>query len=42
MANLPEETVKEKESENLASLEKNLKGEVYGQDEAITELLTRF
>jgi ATP-dependent Clp protease ATP-binding subunit ClpA len=41
MANLPEETVKEKESENLASLEKNLKGEVYGQDEAITEVVDK-
>ena len=41
MANLPEETVKEKESENLAHLEKNLKGEVYGQDEAITEVVDK-
>ena len=41
MANLPEETIKEKESENLASLEKNLKGEVYGQDEAITEVVDK-
>jgi ATP-dependent Clp protease ATP-binding subunit ClpA len=41
MANLPEETVKEKESENLASLEKNLKGEVYGQDAAITEVVDK-
>ena len=29
--NLPEETVKEKESSNLANLEKNLKGEIYGR-----------
>jgi ATP-dependent Clp protease ATP-binding subunit ClpA len=41
MANLPEETVKEKESENLVNLEKNLKGEVYGQDEAITEVVDK-
>jgi ATP-dependent Clp protease ATP-binding subunit ClpA len=41
MANLPEETVKEKESENLVHLEKNLKGEVYGQDEAITEVVDK-
>jgi ATP-dependent Clp protease ATP-binding subunit ClpA len=41
MANLPEETIKEKESENLASLEKNLKGEVYGQDAAITEVVDK-
>ena len=41
MANLPEETIKEKESENLASLERNLKGEVYGQDEAITEVVDK-
>jgi ATP-dependent Clp protease ATP-binding subunit ClpA len=41
MANLPVETVKEKESENLVHLEKNLKGEVYGQDEAITEVVDK-
>jgi ATP-dependent Clp protease ATP-binding subunit ClpA len=41
MANLPEETVKEKESENLVHLEKNLKGEVYGQDAAITEVVDK-
>ncbi len=41
MANLPLDTVKEKESENLASLEKNLKGEVYGQDDAITEVVDK-
>jgi ATP-dependent Clp protease ATP-binding subunit ClpA len=41
MANLPEETVKEKESENLVHLEKNLKGEVYGQDKAITEVVDK-
>jgi ATP-dependent Clp protease ATP-binding subunit ClpA len=41
MANLPVETVKEKESENLVHLEKNLKGEVYGQDDAITEVVDK-
>jgi ATP-dependent Clp protease ATP-binding subunit ClpA len=41
MANLPVETVKERESENLANLEKNLKGEVYGQDKAITEVVDK-
>jgi ATP-dependent Clp protease ATP-binding subunit ClpA len=41
MANLPVETVKEKESKNLVHLEKNLKGEVYGQDAAITEVVDK-
>ena len=41
MVNLPEDTVKEKESENLANLEKNLKGEVYGQDTAIDEIVDK-
>jgi ATP-dependent Clp protease ATP-binding subunit ClpA len=41
MVNLPEDTVKEKESENLANLEKNLKGSVYGQDAAITEVVDK-
>jgi ATP-dependent Clp protease ATP-binding subunit ClpA len=41
MVNLPEDTVKEKESENLANLEKNLKGEVYGQDAAIDEIVDK-
>lgn len=41
MVNLPEETVKEKESSNLANLEKNMKAEVYGQDEAIDELVDK-
>jgi ATP-dependent Clp protease ATP-binding subunit ClpA len=41
MTNLPEATVKEKESENLVNLERNLKGEVYGQDEAIVELVDK-
>jgi ATP-dependent Clp protease ATP-binding subunit ClpA len=42
MVNLPEDTVKEKESENLANLERNLKGSVYGQDAAITEVVDKF
>ena len=37
--NLPEEQVKEKETSNLANLEKNLKGEIYGQDKAIDKLV---
>jgi len=41
MVNLPEDTIKEKESSNLVNLEKNLKGEVYGQDEAITEIVDK-
>jgi len=38
MVNIPEEQVAEKETANLANLEKNLKGVVYGQDEAIVSL----
>jgi ATP-dependent Clp protease ATP-binding subunit ClpA len=41
MVKLPEETVKESESENLVNLEKNLKGEVYGQDTAIEEIVDK-
>jgi ATP-dependent Clp protease ATP-binding subunit ClpA len=41
MVNLPIDTVKEKENSNLANLERNLKGEVYGQDEAITEIVDK-
>jgi ATP-dependent Clp protease ATP-binding subunit ClpA len=41
MVNLPEETVKESESESLINLEKNLKGEVYGQDKAIEEVVDK-
>jgi ATP-dependent Clp protease ATP-binding subunit ClpA len=41
MVKLPEDTVKEKENDNLANLEKNLKGEVYGQDDAITEIVDK-
>jgi ATP-dependent Clp protease ATP-binding subunit ClpA len=41
MVNLPEETVSEKESANLVNLEKNMKSEVYGQDEAIDEIVDK-
>jgi ATP-dependent Clp protease ATP-binding subunit ClpA len=41
MVNLPEDTVKERESSNLANLEKNMRSEVYGQDEAIAELIDK-
>ena len=41
MVNLPEEQIKEKETSNLANLEKNLKGEIYGQDEAITNVVDK-
>ena len=41
MVNLPEDTVKEKENENLVNLEKNLKGEVYGQDAAVDEIVDK-
>jgi ATP-dependent Clp protease ATP-binding subunit ClpA len=41
IANLPEDAVKEKESENLANLEKNLKSEVYGQEDAIIEVVDK-
>jgi ATP-dependent Clp protease ATP-binding subunit ClpA len=39
--NLPEETVKEKETSNLANLDKNLKGEIYGQDLAIDQIVDK-
>ena len=38
---LPEEQVSERETENLANLEKNLKGVVYGQDEAIESIVDK-
>ncbi len=41
MVNLPEEQIKEKETSNLANLEKNLKGEIYGQDDAITNVVDK-
>ena len=41
MINLPEEQVKERESENLANLEHNLKNVVYGQDQAIEDIVDK-
>jgi ATP-dependent Clp protease ATP-binding subunit ClpA len=39
--NLPTEQVAEKETENLANLEKNIKADVYGQDEAVEDLVDK-
>jgi len=41
MLNLPEEQVAEKETENLANLEDNLKKVVYGQDTAIDDIVDK-
>ena len=41
MIKLPEEQVKERESENLAHLEENLKKVVYGQDNAIEDIVDK-
>lgn len=41
MAKIPEDQVKEKETDNLANLEKNLKGVVYGQDTAIERIVDK-
>ena len=41
MLNLPEEQVAEKETENLANLDKNLKSTVYGQDDAIDSIVDK-
>ena len=41
MINMPAEQVAEKETENLKSLESNLKGSVYGQDEAIETIVDK-
>ena len=38
---LPEETIAEKENDNLAKLEKNLKRAIYGQDEAIERVVDK-
>ena len=38
---IPVETVKEAESTNLANLEKNIKGEIYGQDTAVEEIVDK-
>jgi len=41
MVNIPEEQVAERETENLAHLEQNLKGSVFGQDEAIEAIVDK-
>jgi ATP-dependent Clp protease ATP-binding subunit ClpA len=41
MINMPLETVAQKESKNLAELEKGMKGAVYGQDGAVDTLLDK-
>lgn len=41
MIKLPEEQVKEKETENLANLERSLKSTVFGQDEAIESVVDK-
>jgi ATP-dependent Clp protease ATP-binding subunit ClpA len=38
---IPEDTVKEQESENLVNLEKNIKAEVFGQDDAIDNIVDK-
>ena len=39
--NLPEEQVSERETENLANLEHNIKGQVYGQDKAVNAIVDK-
>ncbi len=41
MVKIPEEQVAERETENLAHLENNLKGSVFGQDEAIESIVDK-
>ena len=41
MVNIPEDTVKETESESLANLDKNMKSEVFGQDDAIDQIVDK-
>ena len=41
MVKLPEEQVAEREAENLRDLEKNMKGSVFGQDEAIEGIVDK-
>ena len=41
IVNLPKEVVEQKESENLANLERQLKSNVYGQDEAIESIVDK-
>lgn len=38
---IPVETIQQRESSNLANLEKNMKAEVYDQDEAITNIVDK-
>jgi len=38
---IPVETIQQRESSNLASLDKNMKAEVYDQDEAITNIVDK-
>ena len=38
---IPVETIQQRESNNLANLEKNMKAEVYDQDEAITNIVDK-
>ncbi len=39
--NLPTEQVAERETENLANLEHNIKGQVYGQDKAVEDVVDK-
>ena len=41
MVKIPEDQVKERESENLVHLEKNLKANVYGQDSAVETIVDK-
>jgi ATP-dependent Clp protease ATP-binding subunit ClpA len=41
MINLPEEQIAERETDNLANLERNLKANVYGQDDAIERIVDK-
>ncbi len=41
MVNMPNEQIAEQESNNLSSLEANIRTEVYGQDTAITEIVDK-
>jgi len=41
MLNMPVETISQKETDNLANLEKNVKASVYGQDEAIESIVDK-
>jgi ATP-dependent Clp protease ATP-binding subunit ClpA len=41
MVNMPEDRIAERESEGLANLDKNLRAQVYGQDEAIETLVDK-